>query len=49
LQFSKTAVWRWVVKLREKLNITSERKARRFIAVDGHAMLTTNNIGSIQP
>ena len=31
---SKTAVWRWVVKLREKLNIASEGKARRFIAVD---------------
>ncbi len=31
---SKTAVWKWVVKLREKLNIASERKARRFIAVD---------------
>ncbi len=31
---SKTAVWRWVVKLREKLQIASERRARRFIAVD---------------
>jgi len=31
---SKTAVWKWVVKLREKLQMASERKARRFIAVD---------------
>ncbi|MGC8998358.1 MAG: hypothetical protein ACP5JW_03015 [Candidatus Bathyarchaeia archaeon] len=31
---SKTAVWRWVVKLREKLNIASKKKPRRFIAVD---------------
>jgi transposase-like protein len=31
---SKTAVWKWVVKLRERLNIASERKPRRFIAVD---------------
>jgi len=31
---SKTAVWKWIVKLREKLNISSERSARRFIAVD---------------
>ena len=31
---SKTAVWRWIVKLRERLNTASERKARRFIAVD---------------
>ena len=30
----KTAVWKWAVKLREKLNIASERKTRRFIAVD---------------
>ncbi|MEM3666529.1 MAG: DDE-type integrase/transposase/recombinase [Candidatus Bathyarchaeia archaeon] len=31
---SKTAVWKWVVKLRDKLNIASERKVRGFIAVD---------------
>lgn len=31
---SKTAVWKWVVKLREKLQIASEKRARRFIAVD---------------
>ncbi len=31
---SKAAVWRWVVKLREKLQIASERKAGRFVAVD---------------
>ena len=31
---SKTAVWKWIVKLREKLNIASERKIRRFVAVD---------------
>jgi len=29
---SKAAVWKWVV--REKLQIASERKARRFVAVD---------------
>jgi uncharacterized protein YneR len=32
---SKTAVWKWIVKLRERLNIASEKKVRRFIAVDG--------------
>lgn len=31
---SKTAVWKQVVKLRDNLEISSERKARRFIAVD---------------
>jgi len=31
---SKNAVWRWVVKLREKLQIASKRRARRFISVD---------------
>jgi len=31
---SKTAVWRWVVKLEERLQTASERRARRFIAVD---------------
>jgi len=31
---SKAAVWKWVVKLREKLQIASERKAGRFVAVD---------------
>jgi len=31
---SKTAVWKWVVKLRERLSIASERRDRRFIAVD---------------
>jgi transposase-like protein len=32
--FSKTAVWKWGIKLREKLQIASEKKATRFIAVD---------------
>jgi len=31
---SKTAVWKWIVKLREKLTIALERKPRRLIAVD---------------
>jgi putative transposase len=31
---SGTAVWKWVVKLGEKLSMASERKDRRFIAVD---------------
>ncbi|MEM3602232.1 MAG: DDE-type integrase/transposase/recombinase [Candidatus Bathyarchaeia archaeon] len=31
---SKTAFWKWVVKLREKLKIASEKKTRSFIAVD---------------
>jgi len=31
---SKTAVWKWIVKLRERLQIASERRVRRFIAVD---------------
>jgi len=26
----KTAVWKWVVKLREKLSIASERRKRRL-------------------
>jgi putative transposase len=34
LRVSKAAVWKWVVKLREKLQIASERKAGRFVAVD---------------
>ncbi len=34
---SKTAVWKWVVKLRKKLNMATDGRARRFIAVDGHA------------
>jgi hypothetical protein len=28
---SKAIVWNWVVKLREKLNIASERKAGRTV------------------
>ena len=32
---SKTAVWKWVVKLRDELQTASKRVARRFIAVDG--------------
>ena len=31
---SKTAVWKWVAKLREKLSIALERKPRRLVAVD---------------
>jgi len=31
---SKTAVWKWVVKLRERLVISLERKPRCFIAAD---------------
>lgn len=31
---SKTAVWKWVVKLRERLNMASGRKPRRLVAVD---------------
>jgi len=31
---SKTAVWKWIVKLRERLNVSLERKPRRLIAVD---------------
>lgn len=31
---SKTAVWRWIVKLREKMDMDAERKTRRFIAID---------------
>ena len=31
---SKTAVWRLVAKLREKLQVASERRTRRFTAVD---------------
>ena len=31
---SKTAVWKWVVKLRQKLSIQHEKKLRRFIALD---------------
>ena len=34
MRVSRTAVWKWVVKLGEKLQIASERKAGRFIAVD---------------
>jgi putative transposase len=31
---SGTAVWKWVVKLRERLMVSMEKKPRRFIAVD---------------
>jgi len=31
---SKTAVWKWIVKLRERLKISLEKKSRWFIAVD---------------
>jgi len=31
---SKTAVWKWVVKLRRRLKVASGRKRRRLIAVD---------------
>jgi len=31
---SKTAVWKWIVKLRKRLEVASERKHRRLIAVD---------------
>jgi len=31
---SKTAVWKWIVKLRENLKISLERKLRGLIAVD---------------
>jgi len=31
---SKTAVWKWIVKLRDRLKVASERKPRWFIAVD---------------
>ncbi|MEM2498187.1 MAG: hypothetical protein QXQ28_02020 [Candidatus Nezhaarchaeales archaeon] len=31
---SKTAVWKWVVKLRERLNVAYEKRSRRFMAVD---------------
>jgi len=31
---SKTSVWKWIVKLRERLKISLEKKPRRLIAVD---------------
>ena len=31
---SGTAVWKWVVKLRERLMVSMEKKPRWFIAVD---------------
>jgi len=47
---SKTAVWKWIVKLRERLNVSLERKPRRLIAVMRHALrLMANSTGSAQP
>ncbi len=34
---SKTAIWKWIVSLREKLQMASERRARRFVGWMRHA------------
>jgi len=45
---SGTSVWKWIVKLRERLMVSMEKKPRRFIAMD-ETCVNGNNIGFTQP
>ena len=47
---SKIAVWKWIVKLREKLQTATERETRCFIAVDETCVkVNGEQYGCIQP
>jgi transposase-like protein len=46
-KISKTAIWKWVRKLSEKLNVNSPKMRRRLIALD-ETYVSVNGLKFIQ-